>query len=227
MAKIPPYNSTLSVKERKNSPDFQPIIYLEQLSWAESRQIIFKIFHNSHFPTAAPSKAYKNQGQLQMFIMRNRQCYLAIWIFWPTYKLFSSQTNHEEHQWNVVLGENGMMLVSELQLGPAWPWSGKQAIVRAEELCCLQGPDTQALIVVFPLHISQTKLTECTWPFTHSLFSLALLHSSSSLLHCVWSLFNHLSPLLLDCPVSRLTYNWMWFHVLEETQECFSPRLLN
>lgn len=76
----PPHNNIYSIceREKKNSPDFQPIIYPEQLSWAESRQIIFKIFHNSHFPTAAPSKAYKNQGQLQMFIMRIDS---VIWLF--------------------------------------------------------------------------------------------------------------------------------------------------
>ena len=46
--------------------------------------------------------------------------------------------------------------------GDVSQWSGEQAIVRAEVPRCLQDPDTQALIVVSPLHISQTKLTECT-----------------------------------------------------------------
>ncbi len=115
------------------------------------------------------------------------------------------------------------MLAGEFR--PCSTQSGKQAIVRAEEPPrCLQGPDTQALIVVSPLHISQTKLTECTWPFTHSLFSPALLHSSSSLLLCVWSRCNHLSLLLLDCPISGLAYNRMSFHTLEPTQVCFSPK---
>lgn len=207
--------------------EIQPWLSAYHLSWATelggSRQIIFKALHKRQFLTTVPSKAYKNQGQLQMFVMGKRR-YLAIWIVWPAYKLFFWQTNHEEHQWNVALGETGVMLAAELRPGRGWPQSGKQTIVKAEELCCLQGPDTQALIVVSPLHISQTKLTQCTWPFTHSLFSLALLHSASSLPQPVWSRFNHLSVLLLDCPISRRTYNWMWFQVLQPTQVCFSPK---
>lgn len=72
-----------------------------------------------------------------------------------------------------------MLIIRELRPCRVWPWSeaghceNRRAVLpsrpwHTSTYCCL------------PLHISQTKLTECTWPFTHSLFSLALLHSSSS-----------------------------------------------
>ena len=59
------------------------------------------------------------------------------------------------------------------------PGVGRWPLWEQRSCTAFKAPDTQALIVVCPLHISQTKLTECTWPFTHSLFSLTLLHSSS------------------------------------------------
>lgn len=129
--------------------------------------------------------------------------------------------DHEEHQCsNVVLGGEYQWYQAQLCLALEWV----ACIVIAEELCYLQGSDTQALIVVFLLHISQTKLNECTWPFTRSLFSLALLHSSSSTLFSSSACGLTLTTCRHYCWIALyLDYNWMKFHILETIQLCFSP----
>lgn len=145
-----------------------------------------------------PNETYETQAQLQMFTMRTRQCYCVIWQF-GFFEQFMN-TSHKKKSWKLSIKYSfertgAMLVMSELK-----PCRGreKQAIMRADELSCLQGSNAQAPIVVSLLCISQIKLSECIWPFTHSLFSITRLHPSSplpSLPAC--------SPSLTTCLFSR------------------------
>lgn len=77
-----------------------------------------------------------------------------------------------------------------------------QSGVKIRALC---EPSTHLLLSL--LGLCQAKLTECTWPFTYSFFSLILHHSSSSSVHFRPVCGLCLTTCRLECSISQLAHN--------------------